>query len=67
MDWKKMVSEFKLVTREGDRVLVDAPVESIISNFNGQDGVVTGFNEGWVFANISGSNLRFRPDELKIL
>lgn len=67
MDWKQMVHDFRLVTREGDRVLVDAPANSMAVEFNGQDGVVTGFGDGWVFADIDGIGRRFRPDELKIL
>lgn len=66
--WVAEVEKFRLTTRENDRVLVDAPPDSMAAKYNGEDGVVTGFlGDGWILASINGSALRFRPDELKML
>jgi len=66
--WAEEVAKFRLTTRENDRVLVDAPPESMAAKYNGEDGVVTGFlSDDWVLASINGTELRFRPDELRML
>jgi len=57
------MSKFKL----NDRVLIAASVSSIDAKYNGQYGRVTGFVQDWfVVVSINGTELRFRPDELKV-
>ncbi len=66
--WAEEVAKFRLTCRENDRVLVDAPEGSMAAAYNGQDGHVTGFlSDDWILASINGTELRFRPDELKLL
>ena len=66
--WAEEVAKFRLIARENDRVLVDAPPESMAFKYNGEDGIVTGFlSDDWVLASINGAEIRFRPDELKVL
>ena len=66
--WTDEVAKFRLTARENDRVLVDAPPESLAGKYNGEDGFITGFlSDDWVLASINGTEIRFRPDELKIL
>lgn len=66
--WANEVAKFRLTCRENDRVLVDAPANSMAAPYNGQGGHITGFLcDDWILASINGTELRFRPDELKIL
>lgn len=66
--WASEVAKFQITGRENDRVMVDAPANSMAAPYNGQDGHIAGFlSDGWILAAINGTELRFRPDELKML
>lgn len=66
--WANDVARFRLTGRKNDRVLVDAPANSMAASYNGQDGHITGFlSDDWILASINGMERRFRSDELKML
>jgi hypothetical protein len=67
--WEVQVQALRVSgTREGDRVLIAAPEGSLGHRYNDQEGLIQGFEGGWVIVHLPGvSELRFRPDELKVL
>ena len=67
INWKKLVNDVKLVVREGDPILIDAPKHSMAAKFNGKEGIINSFSDQWVNATIEGIGRRFRADEFKIL
>lgn len=68
-DWTAATAEFRLASREGDRVRVNAPDNSLALPFHGQDAHITGFWSEWVLVRMdeTGEGIRLRPDELLIL
>ncbi len=64
--WVEGVKSMRLMCREGDLVIVDALSNSRAAEFNGRDGVITGFTDEWIMANVDGIGRRFRHDELKV-
>ncbi len=78
-DWVREMESFRLVTREGDPVMIQAPANSMAAKFNGRRGVVSQFQDGgWIAVTLDDDPLdergesglpgvRLRPDELKVL
>lgn len=57
----KSIPKFKV----NDRVLIDAPEDSLDAKHNGKVGRVAGLIQDWFVAvNVNGEVFRFRPDEL---
>lgn len=68
-DWTAATAEFRLCSREGDRVRVHAPEQSMAREFHGQDANISGFWPQWVLVKLdeTGQEIRLRPDEMLIL
>lgn len=66
-DWSDGVKSMRLICRENDLVVVDAPPTSRAAEYNGVEGVITAFEDEWIMVNVNGVSRRFRYDELKIL
>lgn len=69
-EWARMVEQMQMAgTRQGDRVLIDAPDDSHAKQVNGQEGRVVAFVGGWVhiYLPLEEATLRFRADEVKVL
>lgn len=64
--WTEGVKSMRLICREGDSIIVDAPADSSAAEFNGRQGVITGFTEEWIMADVDDIGRRFRHDELKV-
>ena len=69
IDWTAATADFRFGSREGDRVRVKAPDNSMARDYNGQDGHVAGFWPQWVLVRLdeTGEQIRLRPDELVAL
>lgn len=67
--WTEKTTEFRLTAREGDVVRICPPCQCGASKYKDQEGQISGFWDDWVIVDLSPreNNLRFRPDELKIL
>ena len=65
--WSDGVKSMRLICRENDLVVVDAPPTSRAAEYNGVEGVITAFEDEWIMVNVNGVGRRFRYDELKIL
>ncbi len=68
-DWTAATKDFRLVAREGDRVRVSAPNDSMAYEFQHAEGVVSGYCPQWVIVRLdeTGHEVRLRPDELLVL
>lgn len=64
--WAEGVKSMRLICREGDSIIVDAPSNSRAAEFNGLQGVITEFTDEWIMANVDNFGRRFRYDELKV-
>ena len=66
--WVDGVESLRYVSREGDRVRVEAPADSLAKPYDGLEGSILEFRGGWVVVRIDGQgDVRFRADELLTL
>lgn len=68
-DWTAATADLRCSSREGDRVLIDAPEHSMARKFHGQEGHITEFWTQWVIVRLdeTGDPVRLRPDEVRAL
>jgi hypothetical protein len=68
-DWTAATADLRCSSREGDRVLIDAPEHSMAREFQGQEGRIAEFWEQWVIVRLDGTgdSVRLRPDEVRAL